>query len=74
MYINVNESVELRTFVRSYKHNATVFTLECTKLIKVGTFFELDSLDSYPVHFASLASLYIVRAYSLLALAHEMFN
>ena len=26
-------------------------TLECTKLIKVGI-FSLDTLDSYPVHFA----------------------
>ena len=58
------------------EHNATVFTLECTKLMKVGIFSELDTLDSYPVHFARLPSLYIVRGFALLALAHdhEMFN
>ena len=49
-------------------------TLECTKLMKVGIFWELDTLDSYPVHFARLPSLYIVRGFALLALAHEMFN
>ena len=53
-------------------------TLECTKLMKVGIFLELDTshctLDSYPVHFARLPSLYIVRGFALLALAHEMFN
>ena len=63
--------------------------LECTKLMKVGIFLEpeayhpeqgdmllleLDTLDSYPVHFARLLSLYIVRGFTLLALAHEMFN
>ena len=48
--------------------------LECTKLMKVGIFLELDTLDSYPVHFAWLPSLYIVRVFALLALAHEMFN
>ena len=25
--------------------------LECTKLMKVGIFFEFDTLDSYPMHF-----------------------
>ena len=48
--------------------------LECTKLMKGGTFLEIDTLDSYPVHFAWLLSLYIVRGFALLALAHEMFN
>ena len=49
--------------------------LECTKLMKVGIFLELDTLDSYPVHFARLpASLYIVRGVALLALGHEMLN
>ena len=48
--------------------------LECTKLMKVGIFLELDTLDSYPVHFSRLPSLYIVRGFALLALAHEMFN
>ena len=33
---------------------------ECTKLMKVGIFLELDTL--------------IVRGFALLALAHEMFN
>ena len=48
--------------------------LEYTKLMKVGIFLELDTLDSYPVHFAWLPSLDIVRVFALLALAHEMFN
>ena len=48
--------------------------LECTKLITVGIFLELDTLDSYPVHFARLPSLYTVQEFALLALAHEMFN
>ena len=48
--------------------------LECTKLMKVGLFLELDTLDSYPVHFAGLPSLYIVRGFALLVLALEMFN
>ena len=48
--------------------------LECTKLMKVGIFLELDTLDSYPVHFARLPSLYTVRGFALLALAHKMFN
>ena len=49
-------------------------TLECTKLMKVGIFLELDTLGSYLVHFARLPSLSIVRGFALLALAHEMFN
>ena len=48
--------------------------LECTKLMRVGIFLELDSLDSYPVHFARLPSLYVLRVFALLALAHEMFK
>ena len=48
--------------------------LECTKLMKVGVFLELDILDSHLVHFFRLPSLYIVRGFALLALAHEMFN
>ena len=47
---------------------------ECTQLMKVGIFLGLDTLDSYPLHFARLFSLYIVRGFALLALAHEMFN
>ena len=52
--------------------------LECTKLIKVGIFLELDKLDSYPVLFgmcnpkpgylhARLRSLYIVRGICIIA-------
>ena len=48
--------------------------VEYTKLMKVGIFLKLDTLDSYPVHFYRLSSLYIVRGFALLALAHEMFN
>ena len=48
--------------------------LECTKLLKVGIFLELDTLDSYPVHFVTLPSMNIVRGFALLALAREMFN
>ena len=48
--------------------------LECTKLMKVAIFLDLDTLDSYSVHFARLPSLYIVRGFALLALTHEMFN
>ena len=32
-------------------------TLEYTKLIKVGIFWKLDTLDSYPVHFGIIQSL-----------------
>ena len=46
---------------------------ECTKLMKVGIFLELDTLDSYPVHFARLPAS-LVRGFALLALVHEMFN
>ena len=62
----------------------TTSTLECTKLMKVGIFLELDALDLYPVHFSiteflvtfifQISSLCIVRRSALLALAHEMFN
>ena len=31
--------------------------LECTKLMKVGIFLELDALDLYPVHFGLIESL-----------------
>ena len=48
--------------------------LECTKLMKVGIFLELDTLGTYPVHFSRLPSLYIVCGFALLSLAHEMFN
>ena len=48
--------------------------LECTKLMKVAILLKLDTLDSYPVHFAGLPSLYIVRGFALLTLAHEIFN
>ena len=48
--------------------------LECTKLMKVAIFLDLDTLDSYSVHFARLPSLYIVRGFALLALAHGMLN
>ena len=48
--------------------------LESTKLMKVAVFLELDILDSHLVHFCRLPSLYIVRGFALLALAHEMFN
>ena len=49
-----------------------------SKLMKVGIFLELDTLDSYPMHFgiieclvtslyqALLLSLYIVRGFALL--------
>ena len=47
--------------------------LECTQLMKVGIFLELDTLD-YPVHFARLLSLFIVHRFALLTLAHKMFN
>ena len=48
--------------------------LEFTKLMKVGIFLELVTLDSHLVRFARLPSLYIVRGFALLALAHEMCN
>ena len=58
--------------------------LECTKLMKVGIFLKLNTLELYPVHFGIIeglvtslcqaSKLYIVRGSALLALAHEMFN
>ena len=45
-----------------------------SKLMKVGIFLELDTLDSYAVYFARFPSLHIVCGFALLALAHEMFN
>ena len=47
--------------------------LECTQLMKVGIFLELDTLD-YPVHFARVLSLFMVHGFALLTLAHKMFN
>ena len=54
------------------------------KVDKDRIFLELDTLIPCPVHFgiskawlppyARLSSLYIVRRFTLLALAHEMFN
>ena len=60
--------------VRSACKFCQQLSLELTKLMKVAIFLELDTLDSYPVHFARFSSLYIVRGVALLALAHEMFN
>ena len=70
--------------VRSVCKFCQQLALECTKLMKVRFFLEHDPSDSYPVHFgimegwlplyAKLPSLYIVRGFALLALAHEMFN
>ena len=31
--------------------------LECTKLMKVGIFLKLDTLDSFPVHFGIIKGL-----------------
>ena len=38
---------------------AVELALECTKLIKVGIFWKLDTLDSYPVHFGVIEGLVI---------------
>ena len=58
--------------------------LEYTKVMKVGIFLELDTLDSYPVPFgiteglttfnARLRRLCLVRGFALLAITHEMLN
>ena len=51
--------------------------------MKVGTFLELDTLASYPMHFVIIedlvtslcqASKLELSLFALLALAHEMFN
>ena len=34
-----------------------ISALECTKLVKVGIFLELDTLDWYPVHFGIIEGL-----------------
>ena len=54
--------------------------LECTKLMKVGIFFELDIFRFVPSGFwynrrpGYLFMPVLVRGFALLALAHEMFN
>ena len=46
-----------RFFVRDILGRVIVWGLECIKLIKAGMFKELDSLDSYPVHFGIIEGL-----------------
>ena len=53
--------------------------LKCTKLMKVGIFLELDTLDSYPVYarlplYVRLPNLSTARGFALCTLAHGMFN
>ena len=43
--------------VRIVRKFCPQLALECTKLIKVGIFYELDTLDSYPAHFGVIEVL-----------------
>ena len=43
--------------VRSVGTFCQKFALECTKLMEVGTFLELDTLDSFPVNFGIIEGL-----------------